>query len=57
MRRDRPVSRINARQCRRQGSERFRVIEQDAEILREAGFRDVELFYAALTWRGWIGYA
>ena len=31
--------------------------EQDAEILREAGFRDVELFYAAFTWRGWIGYA
>jgi tRNA (cmo5U34)-methyltransferase len=31
--------------------------EQDAQILREAGFRDVELFYAAFTWRGWIGYA
>ena len=31
--------------------------EQDAEILREAGFRDVELFYAAFTWRGWIAYA
>jgi tRNA (cmo5U34)-methyltransferase len=31
--------------------------EQDAQILREAGFRDVELFYAAFTWRGWVGYA
>ncbi|ANW02621.1 class I SAM-dependent methyltransferase [Bradyrhizobium icense] len=31
--------------------------EQDAQILREAGFRDVELFYAAFTWRGWIAYA
>jgi tRNA (cmo5U34)-methyltransferase len=31
--------------------------EQDAKILREAGFHDVELFYAAFTWRGWIGYA
>jgi tRNA (cmo5U34)-methyltransferase len=31
--------------------------EQDARILSEAGFRDVELFYAAFTWRGWVGYA
>jgi tRNA (cmo5U34)-methyltransferase len=31
--------------------------EQDAQILREAGFHDVELFYAAFTWRGWIAYA
>ncbi|WP_065755146.1 class I SAM-dependent methyltransferase [Bradyrhizobium paxllaeri] len=31
--------------------------EQDARVLSEAGFRDVELFYAAFTWRGWVGYA
>jgi tRNA (cmo5U34)-methyltransferase len=31
--------------------------EHDAQVLRDAGFRDVELFYAAFTWRGWIGYA
>jgi tRNA (cmo5U34)-methyltransferase len=31
--------------------------EQDAQILRDAGFRSVELFYAAFTWRGWIAYA
>jgi tRNA (cmo5U34)-methyltransferase len=31
--------------------------EEDAQILREAGFRSVELFYAAFTWRGWIAYA
>jgi tRNA (cmo5U34)-methyltransferase len=31
--------------------------EQDAQILREAGFANVELFYAAFTWRGWIAYA
>jgi tRNA (cmo5U34)-methyltransferase len=30
---------------------------QDAEILGDAGFRNVELFYAAFTWRGWVGYA
>lgn len=29
----------------------------DARILRDAGFADVSLFYAAFTWRGWVGYA
>lgn len=29
----------------------------DAAILREGGFRDVALFYAAFTWRGWIARA
>lgn len=27
----------------------------DEACLREAGFTDVELFYAAFTWRGWVG--
>lgn len=31
--------------------------EQDEAVLREAGFSDVSLFYAAFTWRGWVGYA
>jgi tRNA (cmo5U34)-methyltransferase len=31
--------------------------EQDARILRNAGFKSAELFYAAFTWRGWIAYA
>lgn len=31
--------------------------EHDATLLREAGFVGVELFYAAFTFRGWIGYA
>ena len=31
--------------------------EQDEDILREAGFSDVSLFYAAFTWRGWVAYA
>ena len=30
---------------------------QDEAILREAGFSDVTLFYAAFTWRGWVAYA
>lgn len=31
--------------------------EQDEAVLRAAGFDDVTLFYAAFTWRGWVGYA
>ena len=31
--------------------------EQDEAILREGGFADAALFYAAFTWRGWIGHA
>ena len=27
---------------------------EDEELLREAGFLDVELFYAALSFRGWV---
>lgn len=30
--------------------------EQDAALLREAGFTEVELFYAALSFRGWVAY-
>ncbi|MBU1176450.1 MAG: methyltransferase domain-containing protein [Alphaproteobacteria bacterium] len=31
--------------------------EQDEQMLRDAGFSGVELFYAAFTFRGWVGYA
>ncbi|WP_394538477.1 methyltransferase domain-containing protein [Lysobacter enzymogenes] len=30
--------------------------QTDEAILREAGFADVELFYAGLTFKGWVGY-
>lgn len=30
--------------------------EQDAELLRQAGFVDIEMFYCALTFKGWIAY-
>lgn len=30
---------------------------EDEALLRAAGFRDVQLFYAAFTWRGWICHA
>ena len=28
---------------------------EEEELLREAGFVDVELFYAAFSFRGWVG--
>ncbi|WP_188236248.1 class I SAM-dependent methyltransferase [Sphingopyxis sp. LK2115] len=31
--------------------------EADEAALRDAGFTGVEQFYAAFTWRGWVGYA
>ncbi|HEY0686349.1 MAG TPA: class I SAM-dependent methyltransferase [Steroidobacter sp.] len=31
--------------------------EQDEAILRDNGFADVTLFYAALAFRGWVAYA
>ncbi|MEM9571317.1 MAG: class I SAM-dependent methyltransferase [Pseudomonadota bacterium] len=31
--------------------------EQDEQTLRDAGLQNVIPFYAAFTWRGWIGYA
>lgn len=31
--------------------------EDDEALIREAGFADVSLFYAALSFRGWAGYA
>lgn len=30
---------------------------EDEDILRDAGFSDVAMFYAAFTWRGWIARA
>lgn len=30
--------------------------EEDVSILQEAGFSGVELFYAAFTFKGWVGY-
>ncbi|CUJ73763.1 MULTISPECIES: class I SAM-dependent methyltransferase [Pseudomonadota] len=28
--------------------------QQDADLLREAGFTDIELFYCAFTFKGWV---
>lgn len=32
-------------------------LEEDEACLRDAGFNEVELFYAAFTWRGWVSRA
>jgi tRNA (cmo5U34)-methyltransferase len=39
--------------------ERLPVLPTDQEeaMLREAGFAEVELFYAAFSFRGWVGTA
>lgn len=31
--------------------------EKDEDILREGGFSDPEMFFAAFTWRGWVAHA
>ncbi len=31
--------------------------EEDMAVLRDAGFEDIELFYAAFTFRGWVARA
>lgn len=31
--------------------------ERDEALLREAGFTDIGLFHAGLSWRGWVAYA
>ena len=30
--------------------------ERDAELLREAGFTDIDLFYCAFTFKGWVAW-
>lgn len=30
--------------------------QQDADLLREAGFMDIDLFYCAFTFRGWVAH-
>lgn len=30
--------------------------QQDQALLAEAGFTDIQLFYAAFTFKGWVGY-
>jgi tRNA (cmo5U34)-methyltransferase len=49
----------NAESARRAIGTRLSVLspEEDEAMLREAGFSGVSLFYAGLSFRGWVGYA
>lgn len=31
--------------------------DKDAQVMRAAGFRDVQPFYAAFTFKGWVARA
>lgn len=31
--------------------------EQDEELMREAGFADINVFYVGLAFRGWVAHA
>ncbi|MEO1203322.1 MAG: methyltransferase domain-containing protein, partial [Pseudomonadota bacterium] len=48
-----------AENARRDISDSLDVYDPDVDekILRDAGLKDVVLFYAAFTWRGWVGRA
>ena len=49
----------NAESARRAIATRLSILspEEDEALLREAGFTNVSLFYAGLSFRGWVGYA
>lgn len=49
----------NAESARQAIATRLSVLspEEDEAMLREAGFSGISLFYAGLSFRGWVGYA
>ncbi|MEI5678773.1 MULTISPECIES: class I SAM-dependent methyltransferase [unclassified Mesorhizobium] len=49
----------NAENARRAIGNRLSILspEEDEAMLRKAGFSNVSLFYAGLSFRGWVGYA
>lgn len=49
----------NAENARRAIGTKLSILspEEDETMLREAGFSGVSLFYAGLSFRGWVGYA
>jgi tRNA (cmo5U34)-methyltransferase len=40
-------------------NERLHILtpRQDEALIRGAGFKDLSLFYASFTYRGWVAYA
>lgn len=49
----------NAESARQAIATRLSILspEEDEALLRQAGFSNVSLFYAGLSFRGWVGYA
>ncbi len=49
----------NAESARQAIATRLSILspEDDEAMLRDAGFSGVSLFYAGLSFRGWVGYA
>ncbi|NGN42234.1 class I SAM-dependent methyltransferase [Mesorhizobium sp. CGMCC 1.15528] len=49
----------NAENARRAIGTRLSILspEEDEAMLRDAGFSGISLFYAGLSFRGWVGYA
>lgn len=56
---DSGVEREQALNARAAMAERLAILspDRDEAMLREAGFCDTQLFYAAFTWRGWVAFA
>lgn len=53
------VDPANAESARQAIATRLSILspEEDEALLRQAGFSNVSLFYAGLSFRGWVGYA
>ncbi|HFL6947450.1 TPA: methyltransferase, partial [Stenotrophomonas maltophilia] len=53
------VARADAQRAIEAIAERLPLLapEQEVALLQEAGFDDVELFYAGFSFKGWVAYA
>ena len=53
------VARVDAQRAIEAIAERLPLLppEQEVALLQEAGFVDVELFYAGFSFKGWVAYA
>lgn len=53
------VARVDAQRAIEAIAERLPLLspEQEVALLQEAGFDDVELFYAGFSFKGWVAYA
>jgi len=52
-----PRAQVNVFQEKLKEAGTTRSPEQEEQLLRAAGFKEVELYYVGLSWRGWIAKA